>query len=547
MSLRHFFLALVCFTSAHAATLSTKVDPTQVAPGQPFHLILELDENAPSGLPDFSPLQYDFEINGTSHRASYMFIDGQSKASSSWTITLTPKRTGKVTIPAIQVGHARSTPSSIEVTNTPHVSPSSVSTAPASALFLQTNASESKPFINQQLVYTVKIYHNTSILDASYQPPTLSDALALPLGENHQYQVIENGRPYLVEEQKYAFFPQQSGTQILFPPSFQALIYDDIPRRVRADGQSKSLDVKPIPEAFKNKPWVPAKSLALTEQYDQPSINLHEGSTITRILTLRAAGLPAELLPPIDILKSSAFNVYPEHPELQTETQGFDIVGKTTIKISYLLNQPGRVTLPEQSVTWFNTLTGKIEHSTLPERIIQVIAREDTTTPAPPEVKKPEPKTIHKAPVTHKHTMQHALALHLGLLSLLLISSVFAFLKHLKNKHQRFIKRRAFKTLRKACLRNQAQATHDALFVWAKLAWPKDSLLNLDDIAQVASSSELSKQLKQLSAELYNASQDAPWQGEALLEALGQLNKKHARRRKKSTSSDNLPPINPKH
>lgn len=547
LRLAFYFLIFIYFIPGHSATLSAKVDPTQVMPGQAFHLILELDENAPAGLPDFSPLQYDFQINGTAHRASYMFVDGQSKASSSWTVTLTPKHTGKLTIPAIQVGHARSAPTSIEVTNNPQTSSEPMNTAPATALFIQTSASETQPFINQQVIYTVKIFHNTSILDALYQPPQLSDALTMPLGDNRQYQVIKNGRPYLVEEQKYAFFPQQSGTHKIDPPSFQALIYDDIPRRVRADSTSKSLDVKPIPENFKNKPWAPAKSLALTEHYDQQGTDFEEGSTLIRTLTLRAAGLPAELLPPLDITKSSAFNSYPEHPVLKTEAQGSDIVGKTTVKISYLFNQPGQVILPAQTVTWFNTETGKTERSTLPERILHITARANAQTKTtPPAIKTPEkPKETITTPKVHKFTFKHAFAFHLGLLCLVLIAVFCVFFKYLNLKHTRLLKGRAFKALSKACLSNQPRASRDALFVWAKLTWPKRSLITLDDIAQCASNPELAEQLKILSAALYDATSPETWNGQALLTALRKLNKKNKRRTKKSSLPNNLPPINP--
>jgi len=472
-----------------------------------------------------------------------MFIDGQSKASSSWTVTLTPKHTGKLTIPAIQVGHARSAPTSIEVTDSPHASSEPINTAPETALFIQTSASDTQPFINQQVIYTVKIFHNTSILDALYQPPQLSDALTMPLGDNRQYQVIENGRPYLVEEQKYAFFPQQSGAHKIYPPSFQALIYDDIPRRVRADGTSKSLDVKPIPENFKNKPWVPAKSLALTEYYDQQSTDLEEGSTLVRTLTLRAAGLPAELLPPLDMSKSSAFNSYPERPELKTEAQGSDIIGKTTVKISYLFNQPGQVTLPAQTVTWFNTETGKTEHSTLPERILHITARAGAQAQTPPPTIK-----IPEKPAAHKLTFKYALVFHMGLLCLVLIAVFCVFLKYLNHKYKRVIKRRAFKALTKACRSHQPRASRDALLVWAKLTWPKKSFITLDEIAQCASSPELAEELKILSAAIYGASSPEAWNGQALLAALRKLNKKRMRRTKKSyqaSQKDNLPPINP--
>ncbi|MDF1827939.1 MAG: BatD family protein [Legionellaceae bacterium] len=552
LRLAFYFLTLIYWIPAHAATLTAKVDPTQIMPGQAFHLILELDENAPAGLPDFSPLHYDFQINGTAHRASYMFIDGQSKASSSWTVTLTPKHTGKLTIPAIQVGHARSAPTSIEVTDSPQTSSEPINTAPATALFIQTSASDSQPYINQQVIYTVKIFHNTSILDALYQPPQLSDALTMPLGENRQYQVIENGRPYLVEEQKYAFFPQQGGAHKIYAPSFQALIYDDIPRRVRADGTAKSLDIKPIPENFKNKPWVPAKSLALTEHYDKQDTHFEEGSTLVRTLTLRAAGLPAELLPPLDMSKSRAFNSYPERPVLKTEAQGSDIIGKTTVKISYLFNQPGQVTLPAQTVTWFNTETGKTERSTLPERILHIAARTGVQPKTPPPVitTPEEPAKNITAPKAHKLTFKHALVFHAGLLCLFLLTVFCGFLKYLNYKHTRLLKHRAFKALKKACLNHQPRASRDALFVWAKLTWPNNSLLTLDDIAQCASNPKLAEQLKILSAALYDPTSSEAWNGQALLTALRKLNQKPMRRTKKSSEAgqkDNLPPINPKH
>ena len=102
-----------------ATTLSAYTEPSAVSPGEPFNLILELDENAPSGLPDFGPLRYDFHIHGTAHSASYVFINGQSKASTRWTVTLVPKHTGQLTIPAIQVGQARSKPITLHVGEQP--------------------------------------------------------------------------------------------------------------------------------------------------------------------------------------------------------------------------------------------------------------------------------------------------------------------------------------------------------------------------------------------------------------------------------------------
>jgi hypothetical protein len=129
--------------------------------------------------------------------------------------------------------------------------------------------------------------------------------------------------------------------------------------------------------------------------------------------------------------KSLAFNSYPERPILKTETQGYDIVGKTTVKISYLFNQAGKVTLPAQTVAWFNTETGKTEHSTLPERILHITARAGSQTQAPPDIKTPEPKKSNTIPTASKLTFKHAFAFHLSLLCLFLVFALCIFLNHL--------------------------------------------------------------------------------------------------------------------
>lgn len=543
--LRHALslLFFICFGlhNAYATTLTTRVDPPEVRPGQPFHLIYELDENAPAGLPDFSPLNHDFQIHGTAHHASYVFTDGQSKASTRWVVTLMPRKTGQLTIPAIQIGQARSTPQNIQVTQHPKPRQDAIPKAPEAALFIRNEVSKTKPLIHQQLIYTVKIYHNASILDAAYQAPTLGDSLVLPLGNNRQYQAIENGRPYLIEEQKYAFFPQKSGAQLLFPPRFQALIYDDIPRRVEAVGTSESIDVQAIPTLASSKTWLPAKHISLTEHYDNTSSDLAEGSTLTRTIMLKATGLPGELLPSIEISKSHDFNLYPEPPTQNTSIQSDDVMGSTTLKISYLFNRAGTITLPEYTMPWFNTETGQLEQATLPAHTFEIKAdpRAIETNHTPP----PEPEKII-AEIPTKTTISHALRMHL-LPAIILASLTCAlWLLHKRNQRTQTIRRRALKKLQKACLSHHRQKTHTALLAWAHLNWPDARVLNLDDIALQAQSTELTAELNVLSQALYNQNQqNSPWQGDLLWQTIKRLTSKPpARSHKKPT---HLPPINP--
>jgi hypothetical protein len=538
----------------HASTLSVYTEPTVVAPGEVFNLIIELDENAPAGLPDFSPLQYNFHIHGTGHSASYVFSNGQSKASTRWTVTLLPKHTGKIKIPALQVGQARSKAFApdIDTSNTSQTTASTQSIPTADqALFLKTQLSTKKPLLNQQMLYSVKIFHTSSILDAAYQPPSLGDALLVPLGNNQQTQVIENGRPYLVEEQQYALFPQKAGAHILFPPKFQALIYDDIPRRAEAHGKSISLDIQAIPEPFTQRNWLPAKALSLQDTYSQSNTHFTEGHTLTRTITLKVTGLLAELVPLIEPIKSDTYKIYPERPTFGNTVEGSNVVSKTEIKINYLLNHSGTITIPEQKITWFNTETQKKSIATLPEKILYIAPdAAQNSSDIEPTVQPLAPRTeATKKPLPSKRLITHSLLQHTALLAAILgIGFIMLLLKKIlqtarQKKREKHI---PIKALKKACVQNNPAAARAALLIWAKKIWPHTRILNLEDIIHQADDAALTNALHALSEALYHPKQTSTWPGATLIQAIYTFSKQQHPKRKKTKPANPLPPINPK-
>jgi hypothetical protein len=539
------FWLLTSFHIANASTLSVHTEPDFVSPGEMFNLIFELDENAPAGLPDFGPLAYDFYIHGTAHSASYVYGNGQSKATTRWSLTLRAKHTGKLTIPAIQIGKARSRAFTLNQNAASNqqntTSRQNTTNHIDQALFIKTVLSNKHPRLNQQVIYTVKIFHYSSILDAAYQPPNLGDALIVPLGSNQQYQVIEKGRPYLVEEQKYAFFPQKLGSHIIFPPKFQALIYDDVPRRAEAHGASETLQIKPIPDDFTPSTWLPAKAVSIHEDYSQSNTKLREGSTLTRIITLQATGLPAELLPPIEPKKNSTFKMYPEKPDTNNRVIGDNVVGQMTIKINYLLNQPGTVTIPEQKITWFNTETNQPSNATLPAKTLQIIADANTqVSPASPIALPLSP--IQKPVLDKKNTaFMHGVVLHMALFATFLLLSVIFFFS---NK-TRARPPNPLKPLKKACLGNNPVAAREALLAWAQHIWPDKKILNLDDIIQQAPNDKLIHALQSLSESLYQTKKTSLWQGHILWLAIQSIPKKSYTPSSKKSKNVHLPPLNP--
>ena len=544
--MRFYLLAafLLCFSATLSATVNTHIEPSTLTLGESFRLTLTLDEIQSAGIPDLMPLQRDFIIDATEHSVSTSVINGQAETVNQWTVILSPKQTGTLSIPALKIGQQHSSPSQINVTGEPSQTPSGpTSPAPsADPIQLITETSERAPYINQQILYTVKLFHQDPLLDANYQPPHLEDALLVSLGSSQGYQASKQGQRYTVEEQHYALFPQQSGPQTLVGPSFQAVVYDGTPKRVQAHAESTHLAVKPIPPSYLGKQWLPAKALSLTEHYDHSAKNLPEGSTLIRTITLEGVAIPAELLPAIAAKPHDAFGVYPEKPVLNNTIRGQDVIGTTTVQITYLLNQSGSITLPAYPITWFNTTTGQTEISSLPARTLHVTGTAHQKTSG---VKPQQKQTLHSTPLaalkqpTHPRSRLPWIIATLFAIAWLTTLALFFKRKRAPSRAQK--KRLIEKTLHEACISNHPANTRTAVLNWARFLWPNTPMAHLDDVITCIHNEDLNEQLTLLSKTLYSQTKHTTWHGGKLWQLIKADQQTPHKQKKKQT----LAPLNP--
>ena len=104
------FLAL----QVQAAALLASVDRTRLNAGETLELTLETQDVTQFGKPDLTPLQANFEVRGTRQVNSLNSLD-ESSANTRWIITLLPRQSGSVEIPALQLGEVRSQPISLQI------------------------------------------------------------------------------------------------------------------------------------------------------------------------------------------------------------------------------------------------------------------------------------------------------------------------------------------------------------------------------------------------------------------------------------------------
>lgn len=540
-----WMVVLQVLLSTAYAELAVQLQTSQVQIGETFALTLSNDDPQAGSLPDLTPLKQDFTIVGTERSMNYTIINGQTQSLSQWTIMLMPKRPGVLTIPAIRMGQEQTLATSIKVTTTQPISSQSIDQP--QDVMLNVDVSDEKPFVNQQVIYTVRIYLNRRLFDAQFQNPTVEDALLLPLGKSNRYQTLVNNVVYQIDEQKFAIVPQKSGKLTIKPPVFNALIADTAPKKISITAKPVVLHVRPVPAQFAQKAWLPAKQVELSETYEPSSTSLKQGDTLVRNVTLQATGVAAQLMPALDFGQSDQYSIYPEQPIEKTTYVQQDLVGTTTVKVTYLLNNAGKIEIPELKLPWFNTATGQTAIASLPARSIEVQAVAGMSTVSN---KSAQETTQTSLPVKNKDTASQASAVkydsRMGwwLASLFALAWIITLI--LWWRRQGVTRNHAHlsivnKKLKAACLTNQPQAAKEALLEWAGCIWPKTKCLNLADITRLVGQPGFKKQINVLSQTLYQQDQQS-WQGDDLWQCIVNFKPNGTSGKNKENP---LPPIHP--
>lgn len=532
------------------AEITTHVNPDKIQPDETFRLTITVENTPFDGVPDLTPLQKDFFIIGSERSMSYTFINGKTRAVKQWHVILKPKKTGVLSIPAIQLGQGSSKAMTVEVSEQarlPNDKPTA-NNAPDEAVWLETEISPKTPYIHQQVLYTVKLYHNGQLLNANYQPPSVQNALLIPLGDTKQYESTKNGRLYVVEQQQYAIFPQKSGPLQVTGPAFYALVQEMVPRRVTVRPTLKTLSVKPIPQSYQGADWLPAESVRLDERYDQAHHQFSQGSAITRTVTIEAQGVPAQLLPTLSFQAGKGYQVYPEKPQEQNIMRDQTLVGQASIQVTYLLNQPGTITIPELKLPWFNTKTGQNAQAILPARTLEVLpdahqkSNPDPSKPAETIEPSPQITPVPALPTPSVSQRADNLAWWLAAgFAIAWLATVLLWWRH-RSRANQVHQRQNLKALQQACQNNHPAMARDALIRWAACRWPDVQFLNLDDVTKKITSPGFKKQIAILSDVLYSPAQKTAWQGAALWEQILAHQKKKTVRQSKN---NDLPPMNP--
>jgi hypothetical protein len=408
-------MAIMMSQTLAAAGLTASVSTKTIGLGEAFELSVETQHSDVQGL-DLTALKETFNLIGSSQSMRTQIINGQRSAQKSWTLTLTAKSLGELTIPEISAGQYSSNPLSVKVVKAAQL-PKAVGASGVSIDVSINEATTNKKFYPfQEIPIKVRIETNQVLKQAELIAPKDADIELTQLGEDNISHIVKNGQRLQVIERDYMLKPQVSGNLSLAPFVLRGKVAKQragntnpqrsdayIPNHLAmmrefsrslgsafADefsmmgGASKSFQVRTEPlnidvsQALnassmnggisgKQANWfLPAKKLEIKSEWQENPQQMKVGEAIVRKITLTALGVTPEQLPALTFNKVDGAKIYIDSRQTNKAASKQGSVARSETYISIVPTKAGEIELPAIEVPWMNTQTNQSEIAVLP-------------------------------------------------------------------------------------------------------------------------------------------------------------------------------------
>ncbi len=561
-----FALAL---SPALAEGLRAEPDRDRVAENETLTLRLIADGKL-DGDPDFAPLEADFEIISRNQSSRVSIVNGSMSQTTEWVLELSPRRVGRLQIPSVSIGAARSAPVGIEVVPAGE----GATASGARSIFVDTAVENRSPYVQQAFEYRARVLYREQPQRAVLSDPQVEGATIVKNGDDQQYTDLVDGLRYTVVERRFLVVPQRSGPLTIQGPRLEARLPDERPgarrrfsdlddmfggrmfqqfpgfndltapsRRVVERGPDLTVDVRPQP-AGSASPWLPAESIQLSDEWTPTPPEFRVGEPVTRTLVITAKGATAAQLPALDLGTADGVKIYPEQPQAADLPGSGSPAATLSLSAALVPTRPGALTLPEIRLHWWDTAEDRERVAVVPQRTVQVAAAAGAPEAPPASVdpgsERPAATPVStKVPETGRPVAASAatgaepitpwpwLSLLFGVGWLATLAWLVWERRSGRRKRPRTDQaarrveslKGARRRARDACAAGDARGARSALLDWGRARWPEEPPLGLGDLASRIGGTDTGRALEAIDRAIY-APAGSHWDGRALWSVL---------------------------
>ncbi|MDY6955182.1 MAG: BatD family protein, partial [Thermodesulfobacteriota bacterium] len=315
-----------------------------------------------------------FHVTGGGTSSRLEIINGQVTSGIDFTYFIQPKRRG-----TFQIGPAEITIDGKVVKSNKETLKVAQSSRTAGSdkgpLFLTAALSPTEVYVEEQSIYTLKLFRQTRISDISLDLPEQEHVSFKQLGKPLEYKSVHNGQSYHVLEVRYAVTASVEGAYAIEPSSMHFTVYQPRTRSRRSPFDdrffkdpflsfstgkpmtlsSDSVHVKVLPLPTQGRPAGFSGlvgTFQLGSKLEPKEIRAGESATLTVLLKGRGNvhRIPDLEMPDLDHTK-----VYADQPVLEVETDQQGIKGSKTMKWALVPEKEGLYQIPPMTVSFFDT------------------------------------------------------------------------------------------------------------------------------------------------------------------------------------------------
>lgn len=567
-SLMTTLLFITLSSSLHASSVTASLNKNVATENEVVQLTLRADFSDTGNGPDLSPLERDFDILGKSQNSQFSFNLGTSTALNFWVVTLMPKSVGTVEIPPIKIGNYESQPIRLTIKSSPQLLDGNGNPP----VMLKTEVSEIEPYLQQEVILSIKLYTSVALQNANRSVPSHPDLVIERLADDQMNYQTVNGTQYQVITRDYLAFPQRSGLLTISPQSIQAMINTSTGRRmIKVQSEPLNLQVTPIPASYTGDAWLPSSKVTVSTSLDKSSDTPRVGDTLIWTINISAKGALPEQIPTLDFNSTRNYKLYPKPPKFDNQKTADGVTGSQSITVEVVPTEQGTLTLPDINITYWDTETRTISTASASTKGIEIAPLPSTSSkandstankqtisePLPAQTRSVAPISLAKKPIekTTQSTqikpengldlevlqtedgfsLRHYLIAGLLFLTATMLTIwVIIWFKRKKSQPddiyqvptlQEFAplstsdEQSAYKALIECCRQNSLQSLRPSLLEWARHRWGDNEIRSVDDIKRLTSV-QVTQLLMEAELMLYSNNPAHEWQGEPLANAL---------------------------
>ena len=545
-------LAALNLVTAGAAEISAQLDRNRIVEGETVRLVIQTDDPQQNLDGDFSVLEADFALLDRRTETQMSIMNGRQSAVVRLILTLEPRRSGELTLPALRFGNLSTAPQQLTVDAAPTPQPGDVQPV---FIEVEVDPSEGPWYVHAQLGLTVRVFYQQSLTEAAISQPEPTPA-AVRLLDEVPFQADRGGERYRVLERHYAIFPERSGMLEIPPMKLSGRLVERRSdglwqptvrgRRIEVSSEPLELLIQPKPASFTGANWVPARALTLNQTVSA-SDSLTVGEPVTRTVIVDATGLEENMITEPPWPEVTSARIYPDQPQGINRNDGKWELGHKEFRYAVVPEVAGELVLPELKMEWWDTVNDRMQTATLPEQRLKVLPSTivpENSEPVAAAIAPPnptpaagDPQSFAREPSYWKWIAVLFAALWLGTSALLWKRTSEPKAPRRKDGGMEPTESAILGRLKSACADGQSAPARTALLQWLRQYGPTAPSGSLLEFAADLPSGELREGLLRLDATGFRPDQSASWNGAAFWTAFAAW-KKHSSRQPQEKGVD---------